>query len=321
MGNIFYHASHEQISPRDLLHYACRAEKAGFDGCHSSDHFHPWSKHQGQSGHLFSWMGAAMEATTFPMSCIAVPGQRHHPAIVAQAISTLAQMYPDRLTVELASGEALNEHITGESWPDKPERNQRLFECVSIIRQLLAGESVTHEGRVTVRNAKLYTLPTNSMPRLFCAAVTEATAHWAGNWADGLITVYKPLPQLNDTIRAFREGGGGKKPIHVKLTFSYARDYGFAQESAYEQWRANCLSNNALENLSTTEEFDIAAESITREDVINRIPISDMPDFFADIINSVFAQGVETIVLHNVNKNQLEFIDDFASLVFPKIRK
>lgn len=315
LAQIFYHASHEQFSPRDLPDYTRMAEQAGFDGCHSSDHFHPWSKRQGHSGHLFSWMGAALEATKFPMSFITTPGQRYHPAVVAQAISTMAHMYPDRLTVELGSGEALNEHITGDGWPEKSERNERLFECFTVIQQLLAGKKVNHTGRVKVQDAMLYTLPSGNIPRLFCAAVTDVTARWAGGWAEGLITVYKPLKELQKTINTFYEGGGEGKPIHVKLTFSYARSYQCAREEAFDQWRANCLDNHLLEYLSTPEEFDIAAESVTHEKVMTSIPISDSPLFFADIISELFSLGVETIVLHNVNRNQPEFIADFGSVV------
>jgi hypothetical protein len=72
---------------------------------------------------------------------------------------TLAEMFPNRLWVSLASGEALNERITGEHWPPKSERNARLKECVDIIRALWAGETVTHYGRVRVEEAKLYTRP------------------------------------------------------------------------------------------------------------------------------------------------------------------
>ena len=125
MAVLSYHASHEQFSPSDLLSYVKLAENAGFQGCHTSDHFHPWSEHQGQSGYAFSWLGAAMEATKLPFSIITAPGQRYHPAIIAQAIGTLLQMYPERLAVSLGSGEALNECITGEPWPEKTIRNKR----------------------------------------------------------------------------------------------------------------------------------------------------------------------------------------------------
>src|SRR5690349_14422670 len=119
MAPICYHASHEQFAPSQLLRLAIAAEDAGFDGVHSSDHFHPWSVRQGQSGFSFSWIAAALQATTLPFSMVCAPGQRYHPAIVAQAISTLAELFPGRINFELGSGEAINEIITGEEWPSK----------------------------------------------------------------------------------------------------------------------------------------------------------------------------------------------------------
>ncbi len=87
------------------------------------------------------------------------PGQRYHPAVVAQAVATLAAMYPGRFWVALGSGEAANEHITGGGWPRKDIRNARLRECVDVIRALLAGEEVSHDGLVTVDRARVWTLP------------------------------------------------------------------------------------------------------------------------------------------------------------------
>ena len=41
------------------------------------------------------------------------PGYRYHPAVVAQAAATLAEMFPGRFWLAVGSGQALNEHITG----------------------------------------------------------------------------------------------------------------------------------------------------------------------------------------------------------------
>src|SRR5688500_14952285 len=143
MALICYHASHEQFAPSHLLKLVVAAEAAGFDGIHSSDHFHPWGRAQGQSGFTFSWIGAALQATSLHFSMVCAPGQRYHPAIVAQAIATLAEMFPGRINFELGSGEAMNEAITGEEWPDKQTRNERLLQSVTIIRRLLKGEKVS----------------------------------------------------------------------------------------------------------------------------------------------------------------------------------
>src|SRR3954466_693379 len=80
---IGYHASHEQFSPSELLRFVQMAEQVGFHEAKSSDHFHPWSERQGQSGHAWSWLGAALQATRFPIGVISVPGYRYHPAVLA----------------------------------------------------------------------------------------------------------------------------------------------------------------------------------------------------------------------------------------------
>ena len=74
----------------------------------------------------WSWLGAAMQATALPFGLITAPGWRYHPALVAQGAATLAEMFPGRFWLALGSGEAINEAILGQYWPDKPERNARL---------------------------------------------------------------------------------------------------------------------------------------------------------------------------------------------------
>ena len=98
--------------------------------------------------------GAALATTSLPFGVVNAPGQRYHPAIIAQASATLAAMFPGRFWVALGSGEAVNEHITGDRWPPKPERQARLLECVEVIRALHAGEEVTHHGLVHVDRAR-----------------------------------------------------------------------------------------------------------------------------------------------------------------------
>src|ERR687895_1507821 len=183
-----FHASHEQVHPGALLAAVRRAEDAGFDAAMSSDHISPWSARQGHSAFAWSWLGAAMQATRLPFGVVNAPGQRYHPAIIAQAIATLATMYPGRFWAALGTGEASNEHITGGGWPRKDVRNARLRECVEVIRALHAGEEVSHDGLVTVDRARVWTLP-DEPPPLVGAAVSVETAAAVAAWADGLITV------------------------------------------------------------------------------------------------------------------------------------
>ena len=97
MTEVGFHASHEQVHPRALIEAVRRAEEVGFTAAMCSDHFSPWSERQGHSGFAWSWLGAALEATALPFGVVTAPGQRYHPAIVAQAMATLGAMYPPRL--------------------------------------------------------------------------------------------------------------------------------------------------------------------------------------------------------------------------------
>ena len=179
MPTVGFHASHEQLPPSRLLAAVQAAEAAGFTAAMCSDHLAPWSERQGHSGYAWSWLGAAMQATSLPFGVVTAPGQRYHPAITAQAIATLGELFPGRSWAALGSGEALNEHVTGDAWPPKPERDARLLECVEVIRALLRGEEVTHDGRVRVDRARVWSLP-ESIPALFGAAVGEETARTVG---------------------------------------------------------------------------------------------------------------------------------------------
>src|SRR5215210_7407012 len=221
MAAVGIHASHEQIAPSALLQAMRDAEAAGFQRAWSSDHFSPWSESQGESGFAWSWLGAVMQATAMPYGVVNAPGQRYHPAVIAQAAATLCEMFPGRLSVALGSGEFSNEHITGAPWPAKPVRKARLRECVDVIRALFAGEVVDHDGLVRVDRAKLWTLP-EQPPPLLATAVSVETAGWAGEWADGLVTIQQPREHLERMLAAFREGGGERKPVAVQVHLSWA---------------------------------------------------------------------------------------------------
>ncbi|UYQ95496.1 TIGR03885 family FMN-dependent LLM class oxidoreductase [Chitinophaga horti] len=317
--NVGYHISHEQHTPSALLRYAMRADLAGFTAALSSDHFHPWNGAQGQSGFAWSWLGAALQATGLSYGIVNAPGQRYHPAIIAQACATLAEMYPDRFWVALGSGQAMNEAITGQGWPAKAERNARLEECVAIIRALWNGETVSHHGLVTVSEAKLYTLPKRS-PMIAGAAITPETAGWVATWADALITVSQPLPALKKVVEAFRKNGGEGKQMILKIQLSYHPDIKIARQDAYEQWRSNIFGSALLSELRSVAQFEQAGMFVRPEDLDPFVHISSSTQEHLDRLSQYAELGFDTVILHNVNTHQEVFIDDFGQQVLPLLK-
>ncbi|MGF7217641.1 putative non-F420 flavinoid oxidoreductase [Spirosoma lacussanchae] len=315
---IGYHVSHEQFTPSSLLAYAQRAQQAGFTAALSSDHFHPWSNRQGESGFAWSWLGAALQATSLSYGVVNAPGQRYHPAIIAQAAATLADLFPQRFWMALGTGQALNEQITGAKWLAKADRNARLRECVDIIRALWDGQTVTHHGLVTVEEATLYTRP-REHPLLFGAAVTPSTAEWVGGWADGLLTISQPPQQLRAVVDAFRRGGGAGKPMYLKVQLSYARSDSTARQGAYDQWRGNVFPNAVLTDLRRPEQFDQLGELVNLSEVDKLVRISADPRQHIDWLQEDIDLGFEQLFLHNVNRDQEVFIDDFGQFVLPAL--
>lgn len=319
MAFLAYHASHEQFRPSELLRYIMLAQYAGFEAIHSSDHFQPWNERQGESGHALTWLGAAMQPCSLPFGLVCSPGPRHHPAVVAQAVATLGELFPDRLWVALGSGEAINERVLGQYWPSKATRNERLLESFDIIRQLLEGETITHHGHVHIEEGRLYTLPAKR-PLLLGAAVTAETAYWMGSWAEGLLTVNHPLEKLAGVIRQFRRGGGKGKPIYVKVQLSYSRNESAAYAGAYEQWRTNIFESSVLAELWKPEQFDAAAEFVKLKDLQQSINISSDIQQHIRWLKAYLDLGVDSLILHNVNREQELFIEDFGKLVIPQLK-
>lgn len=313
-----YHASHEQFAPSSLIRWVRLAEEAGFDAAMCSDHFHPWSEVQGQSGFAWSWLGSALEATSLPMGTVCAPGQRYHPAVVAQAAATLGEMYPGRFWLALGSGQNLNEHITGDRWPTKAERNERLAESVQVIRSLWRGEAVTHRGHVVVEEATLHTRPPTP-PLLVGAAITPATAAWVAGWADGLITVAQPVDRLRQVVDAFRDAGGSGKPVRLQVQLSYAPTRDEALHAAYQQWRTNVFASAVLSDLRTPGDFEAAAEVLSPDDVDGPVVVSADPGEHADRLAELIDVGIDEVLLHDVHPDQERFVRDFGEAVIPRL--
>ncbi|MFD1506180.1 TIGR03885 family FMN-dependent LLM class oxidoreductase [Georgenia yuyongxinii] len=312
-----FHASHEQIAPSRLLADVQAAEQAGFAMAMCSDHFAPWSVRQGHSGFTWSWLGAALATTSLRLGCVNAPGQRYHPAIVAQAAATLGEMFPGRFWVALGSGQAMNEHITGDRWPTKDTRLRRLEECVHVIRRLHAGEEVTHDGLVTVDRAQLYDRPTEPIP-LIAAAISPATAARGARWADGLITINQPLDTLRAVVAAYRDHGG-RGPLALQVHLSWAPTHDEALAVARDQWRSNIFAEPLSLDLPTPEHFDIASSDVTDASVTAAVNVSADPERHVAWLTEYAALGFDEIYLHHVGQDQRAWLETAATAVLPAL--
>ncbi len=319
MTQIGYHASHEQFSPSELLEYVQLADQYGFSDVLASDHFHPWSETQGESGHVWSWLGAALQATDLRFGTVNAPGYRYHPAVIAQSAATLRELFGERFWLATGSGQRLNEGITGEHWPVKDERNGRLLECAEVMRRLWEGQEVTHHGRITVEEATLYSRP-ETPPPLIGAAQSAETARWLGEWADGMITVGSPDHEaVAERVDAFRDTAP-EKPVYLKSEISYHPDEQVALEDAADQWLSNCLPGPVTQELRTPEQYGALADQLPTEQITEHVRVSSDLDQHTEWLKQDLELDVDTLIIHNINQSQSQFIETFGEAVLPALQ-
>ncbi|WP_347755010.1 TIGR03885 family FMN-dependent LLM class oxidoreductase [Agrococcus sp. ProA11] len=315
MAVIGFHASHEQIPPSALLEHVQHAERAGFHAAMCSDHIAPWSLRQGHSGHSWAWLGAALASTSLSFGVVTAPGQRAHPAVVAQAIASLGEMFPGRFWAALGSGENVNEHITGEPWPEKAVRERRLVESVVAMRRLLDGQEVTHAGEVVLDRARVWSLPAQTPPLMAAAVSPEAAASHAA-WAEGLITVAADAATLRDVRSAYRDAGG-VGPVSAQLHLSWAPDEAEATAIALDQWAFGTLGPPESWELATPEEFDRRSAGADEQAIRDAVTISRDLSVHEARIAEIIDAGYDRVYLHHVGQEQTAFIEAFGEHVLP----
>ena len=321
-----YAASFEQFSPTDLLTFSQQAEAVGFTAVMASDHFHPWVPSQGQSAFVWAWMGALGATTKLRFGTgVTPPGYRYHPAIIAQAAATLEAMYPGRFYLGLGAGEALNEHIVGEYWPEAPVRLERLMESIEIIQALFTGKVIKHRGvHFNVETAKLYTLP-DSPPPIYVATSGPIMAGRTGKHTDGLITVGAADEKLKMLLDRYEKGAreAGKDPatmprmLQVKVSFAESVEAG--TEAAMKDW-PNGGMNFPKADIRNPEDFEAMAKLVRPENFKNRVLITPDLDEHVAHLQHFIDLGFGEIYIHNVGRNQAEFIRAYGQSVVPKLK-
>lgn len=313
-----YHCSQEQLPPSALLDAVVAAEQAGFDGAFSADHLAPWTSAQGESGNTTAWLGAALARTSFDIGAVSTPGYRNHPVVVAHSLATLAEMFPGRVFHALGSAELLNEHVTAQPWPAKPERMQRLRECVTVIRELLAGKEVSHDGLVQVDRARLWSLPVVSPP-LLALASSPGTATWAAEWAEGLVTVGADPTVVTDVVQAYRQAGG-RGEVALQVHFVLADTDEAAMAVVRDQWRHGVVEPPLTWEIATPDEFEALAANPNDELLRDEVIVSTDLDDLVGRIAALLATGVDRVYLHEISKDQTSFLRDLAPELLTRLR-
>jgi coenzyme F420-dependent glucose-6-phosphate dehydrogenase len=329
MLTLGYKASAEQFGPRELLEFSVRAEEMGFDSVVVSDHFQPWRHDGGHAPFAFAWLGALVERTRRVRigTSVVTPSFRYHPALVAQAMGTLACLAPDRVFLGVGTGESMNEVPLGIQWPDSKERFARLKEASELMRQLWTEERVTFEGEYfKTHNATIYDRPANPVP-LYIAASGPAAARLAGRIADGFIcTSGKGAELYSETLLpSVRESAekAGRAATDVELMIEMKVSFDTNLERALNDtryWGALALSAEEKTGIEDPIEMERRADALPVERAASRWIVSTDPDQHVAAIQPYLDLGFNHLVFHAPGPDQERFLRLYSEQVLPRLR-
>ncbi|HET7678065.1 MAG TPA: TIGR03557 family F420-dependent LLM class oxidoreductase [Candidatus Limnocylindrales bacterium] len=324
-AQIGYAAMLEQFHPTELVELCEAAEAAGFQGVMAADHVQPWVPQQGQAAFVWAFMAAAAQRTRGDIGPgVTCPSFRQHPAVIAQAAATMAAMYPGRFWLGLGSGEALNEHVVAGYWPEVAERIGRMFEAIEIMRKLFSGKDVKHKGEYyRMETMRLWTMP-ETPPPIYVATAGPVTAKKTGRFADGIITVGAPEEKIESIFEQCHAGcdEAGKDPtgfMHIlQLHLSWAETDEEALRNAMTEW-PNGGMKFPKQDIRSPHDFAQMAKLVRPEDFQGRMLISSDLEAHRREIQKFLDLGFERVYLHNVGRNQRQWIEAFGREVLPRL--
>ncbi|MEU8813187.1 TIGR03557 family F420-dependent LLM class oxidoreductase [Actinoplanes sp. NPDC048796] len=310
---IGYFLSCEEYTPAELIEQARGAERAGFQGLWISDHYHPWVDAQGQSAFVWSMIGAISQAApsleiTTAVTC---PTVRIHPAVIAQAAATSAVLTGGKFRLGVGTGEALNEHIFGDAWPELDVRLEMLEESIEIMRGLWTGENYSHHGKhYTVENARIYTLPDKPVEIHISGFGPKATEA-AGRLGDGYVSV---MPD-GDLVSRFRSSGGGDKVVQGGFKAAFAASEEEGARIAYEKWPNSGVPGELSQVLPSPKHFEQASELVTQDMVKESFVCGNDPRAHLEMIEQYRKAGFDEVYVANTGPNYQGLFDLYAKEV------
>jgi G6PDH family F420-dependent oxidoreductase len=263
---------------------------------------------------VWSTIGAISQVTKLPVTtAVTCPTVRIHPAVIAQAAATSAVLLQGRFALGVGSGEALNEHILGDAWPDADTRLEMLEEAVEVIRTLWRGGVRDHRGtHYIVQNARIYDLP-DEPPPIYVSGFGQKSVRLAAHIGDGYATTM-PDRELIDLYRS--EGGTG--PVQAGTKVCFGDDEARARHTAHRLWPNEALPGELAQIVPTPAHFEQLAELVTEEMVAEAVPCGPDLDGHVAALQEYADAGVDELFVQQIGPDQDAFFGEWARAVLPR---
>lgn len=227
----------------------------------------------------------------------------------------------------MGTGEALNEYSATGLWPSYNERRDQLAEAIEIIRALWTGEKITHKGEhYETHDAKLYTLPDEPIP-LYISSLVPASAVFAGEYGDGLITAGGEEPDTyEEMLRNFAAGtkkagrSAARAPRMIELAVAYTDDEDAALEARKAYWAGTFVPAMFTERIHTPELSEKNGKIVGADTIREAGCFSADPDEHVKHARKYIDLGFDHLIFHSAGPDQQAFIEGYGRDVLPKLR-
>jgi 5,10-methylenetetrahydromethanopterin reductase len=238
-----------------------------------------------------------------------MPAALRNPALTAMEIAGLARLHPGRFTAVFGHGV--------EPWMRKidarpPDRLAALEETVSAVRALLAGETVSVQGRHVHLDGVRLGHPPAAPPPILIGTTGPRGLAAAGRSADGILLAEGAVPEAVRWARA--QGGGGTTVVYAWMSIDDDRSAAAAAlRPSVEGW----LQMGLYPALRAYAGLGEEATGDLEDDRLRALAVAGDARDCARAIAELWAAGADSVVLVPRHDDRAEQVARFTAEVRP----
>lgn len=268
------------------------------------------------------------------------------PAVLARQFASLDYLTGGRAIINIVSGGSPDELAADGDFLSHSERYERAQEFIHVVKRLLLGETVNHEGKYyTLKDAQLFPAPAQKpRPPIFFGGASDIAKQVAVSEADVYMLWGETLENIRqriEEVRALADSQGKK----LRYSVSFQVILGDTEEEAWE--RANeIVSRIDPKVLKSKEDANVIDESVGHKRLVdlmensrkdnfkigpnlwagltqvlggNSIALVGTPDQVADRIVEYIDLGFDLVLLRGFP--HLETIARVGDEIIPRVRE
>jgi probable F420-dependent oxidoreductase len=285
--------------PAELTAYARHVEALGYDELFTADHVG-----DGSPDPFVPLVVAALATERLRVGPLVLNNEFHNPVLLARTAATVDRMSGGRLVLGLGTGYEASEHIAIGA-PIRPPgpRVARFGESLDVLRRLLDGGSVTHNGeQISIDLRDLGIRPVQPHVPFLIGGHGRRVVELAGAWADifqftGLVHgpdgtptgAGFPLGEVIERARWLAEAAGDREVERsVLVQFAHVGDDAPSASQLSERFghEADVIEDTPFALFGSQEQVVDKIERLRAGLGISHVVVRD-PDGFAPVVDAL----------------------------------